>query len=575
MRHAASARRVVGGAIAAAALIACNTDRDRKSDTNERPANAPVEPPTPASPPVAAEPAPPAAPPPEFSLALLRDGPLHLRAAGDRAFLLLDGESLPLGPEGPVFGDRPADTAALRGADAWNSRPLAYAETPDGRDAWLVLGHTNSRAGGLRDVGVHRRVAGRWTAVPTGGPPGLLEYYAPLIVRGDTILGLRDATIDSDAKNDEGEALRAAEEALARSTREFVRLSGSSADALPAIPDRWTVGDVAVSTDGTIFGLAHDQDRSTTAVLAWSRERSEPDAIPLPSEARGARLTVTGRCLLLAGSPRYLLVARSGALAHGDPWRRIAVELPDDLGDRLGPALCTDTGELWLTLTTEGSYGPERRLAHRSPDGTWTPITLPPPDERLAPERRWVFDGADGWLESQPQRGHAEPYIEGLAWAEQRLWVLVDFGRLIDVSSGNWLSDSRKALYVGGPLARPVILPGRREPALAHATRDRRSPGDCSTFVIALGVDARADALSDEQRAALRALAPTGDDGGVELLYVGESGGRRELVVQASAYDRASATTLARKVGKAIGARVKADCRARRLIEAVESMREQ
>lgn len=571
MRHAASARRVVVGALAAAAQLACNTHQARQPDPT-RPANAPAGTPTPASPPVAAEPAPPAAPPPEFSLALLRDGPLHLRAAGDRAFLLLDGESLPLGPEGPAFGARPADSAALRGADAWNSRPLAYAETPDGSDAWLVLGHTNSRAGGLRDVGVYRRVAGRWTAVPTGGPPGLLEYYAPLVVRGDTILGLRDATIDSDVKNDEGEALRAAEAALARSTRQFVRLSGSSADALPAIPDRWTVGDVAVDSDGTIYGLARAQDRSTTAVLAWSRERSEPATIALPADAqdRGARLTVTGRCLLLAGSPRYLLVARSGALARGDAWRRIAVELPDDLGDRLGPALCTDAGEVWLTLTTEGDYGPERRLAYRSPDGAWTPITLPPPDERLAPERRWVFDGADGWLESQPQRGHAEPYIEGLAWAEQRLWVLVDFGRLVDVSSSNWLADSRKALYVGGPLARPVILPGRWEPALESATRDRRSPGDCPTFVIALGVDA----LRDEQRAALRALAPTGDDGGVELLYVGESGGRRELVVQARADDRASATTLAREVGKAIGARVKADCRARRLIEAVESMRE-
>lgn len=544
----------------ASAALACQAHpapRPNATAVDERTTPEPPPPAAPADPP----PLPPDVPPPAFSLALLRDGPLHLRSVGERALLLIDGEVVPLGPDGPARDGRPSV--------ATSDRPLAYAETPSG-EAWLVTGWTNPRAGGLRDVAVHHLLAGRWTTLPPGGQPGLLQYYSPLLVRGETVLGQHAAAIDGDLEDDTA-AEAAAKAAFARAPRGFVRLSGPADDIVPVIPEGWTVGEAAVAADGTIYGLAHRGDTATTAVLAWSRDHSEPATIAVPPDLPPrARLTVTGRCLLLAGSPRYLLVGRGGALERGDAWQRVTVDLSEstNFGVDPGPALCTDAGELWLTLTEEVDYGPQRRLLHRSAAGAWRPITLPPPDERLVPEHGWIFD-SKGWVEGWPQPGYDTPaYVHALAWDGQRLWVLADFGRL--VSDGDWLPGDRMALYVGDALTRPpTVLPAIWERTLEHALGDRRAPGDCATFTIALGTTTP----DDPQRAALRALATTSDDGGVDLLYLGELDGRRELVVQASAYDRASATRLARKVGAAVGARVKADCRARRLIEAVEVIR--
>lgn len=603
------ARAARACALASATLaLACQARPDPQPlDADEHATPAPAEPPSaraeppsaPAEPPFAptasapAEPPFVGAPPPTFSLALLRDGPLHLRSVGDRALLLVDGEVVQLGPDGPLRDAPPlAPNGRPRGPDGptrdarplatspgpngparssrplltpANGQPLAYAETPTG-DAWLVTGRTNPRAGGLRDVAVHRRHAGRWTAVPTGGEPGLLHYYAPLLARGDTVLGLHAVAAGGDLDDD-----TAAAAALARASRGFVRLSGPAGDIVPTLPDAWTLHDVAVATTDTIYALADRDD--TTAVLAWSPDRSEPATIAVPPDLPPrARLSVTGSCLLLAGS-RDLFVGRGGALERGDGWRRLTVDLSESTGTIAGPALCTDTGELWLTVehAERREHGPQRRLLHRSAAGAWHPITLPPPDERLIPERSWIFD-EDGWVEARPQPGHAEPpSIAALAWDGQRLWVLADFGLLVDVGSDNWLPGAREALYVGDALAHPpTVLPGLWERAFEQARRDRRAPGDCTPFTIALGTAT----LSDPQRAALRALATTSDDGGVDLLYIGELDGRRELVVQASADDRASAARLTREVGAAVGARLKADCRARRLIEAVEFIRD-
>lgn len=535
-------------------------------------------------------------------LVALREGSLALHDG----WLLLDGEPVEIDAEGRLVRD-PAFARGLEPLlrDSSDATTLAFVGDPRG-SAFVTTALDHDRAATEYQVQAHEGDA--WKPI-TPSKALTVEFYPAYLRRGEAILGLRayapnpSSEIANDEDSGSNPALLAA---LAKAKPGFVQLAGPS-QPLPSLPEGVDLANAATSSDGTLYAITRrppprsvdDEDDPEWApqLLVWKPDASQPIALGLP-EAEGEKFTLSsaGDRVLIGGSTAadkpYLLVARgetieqvsegfAGKLTNSG-WVRSATRSP--------------TGELWMSVGEwpEADRDLPQSLWHRSPDSTeWTRVALalPSAEQVEAGKPRWVFFHYERrWYElarlavpDEVSGQPAEAAATQVAWIGGALWIVADLGDALEGSEAIGSADVRRSgLYttrVGpSPLVTLPSFDAQIVEQLANqpASKDKPGKGKCYRFSIVLAAAPReGDGLSPEQLAALEAGAMLDDEddyASLELLYVGELAGQRELVISAAAGTPKLAEALHDLVATTLGTKPTLDCRPRAMVRAIREL---
>jgi hypothetical protein len=531
-------------------LLGCTAGpKQEETEPGQAPALEPIEPApieAPLDDPPKVEPArAPSTEPRRLTPVVVRDGPLHLLGDGERAWLIVDGEPRELGPTGPM-PPVPSDLGSMRGRETLEFEVSAYVEAPGG-EAFLAAALDENRAA-LDGARVYRRSEGVWA--PVAERTNRLPHHPALFVREGGVFGVRELR-----RHPRDEAVS-----------EFVRLAGPDSATMPVAPSGAPIREVVATTDGSVYALQSeypdlDEEDAPPILLSWPPRQAHPDRIVLPEATgtEGLELSASGSDVLVFGRPLHLAIGR------GREFRRVRVTLPEALesdenvGHEIAAALSASDGGLWLALGYDTSIS--GLLLHRAPGQDWTRVDLPKMPAEI--DQRWRFLGG-GW--AKVAAADLPPHIESLAWSAGRPWILVHHvlaDREMPLPGLGY-----EVLYTVGEIGRePEELAPIDRRWFELASTDSDVPGVCRTFSIVLGPGVRP---SNTQVEALKQL----DGLRGSIVYIGSIEGHRELVVQASAEDRAAAGRLIADVGAAMGFDVRADCRPRELIEVLIDRRD-
>ncbi|NVB42367.1 hypothetical protein G6O69_31380 [Pseudenhygromyxa sp. WMMC2535] len=509
----------------------------------------------------------------EWTPLVIRDGPLRIIGHGPDLASSIDGWPRPLSLAGlEARGPTPRLDSIARDERV----ATGYAVGPNG-DVFVVVQAISPRSGWY-DAAVQRRDDEDWRAVTVDTDPLLVDYYSVLFVRSGAVFGLLAHGPDANAIDLSSPAgAKQAERAMAQATTRFVRIAGSSTATTPSIPDNRALTDVRASANGTVHALATpplggERAQTLPEVLRWAPDANLPQRSRLPGLSSGEHLHLStcGDEVIVFGDGRYL------AREQREGWVKIPVELPNDehladAGDRIHSATCTPDGELWLALD-HSTWGPRILLRRPPASKRWMVARVPALSEESISARPFIYE--DGWVEAEFEGHYEFPRYDALAWADGRLWVLASFGPLEHPFRGVYSNIRRNVIYTVGEIERePEIATPRYADWAVDSTGAQQVGGSCDPFWMVLDRTGRADVVDEAKRDALAELSSDPEVVELQLLYVGELDGRRELVLQAHAEDPRAAEELVRRVSEILGLELFADCRVRTPVEAIAEFR--
>jgi len=374
---------------------------------------------------------------PALRVAATRKSYLEVVASGGRPWLSLEGEAVPL-----VDGKftRLPGTQGLMQCFGWQCNVAELAGDPSGPNGvWLVLEEAIERVGEGYEVYHHDGKAWSKKTLREGV---LVGYYAPLVERRGTVIGLQQWQPDPNKELDYGgegdhsaketakyEARRDKE--LRRAKPGFVRVSGPEV-VLPKVPEGSLLTELVTTTDGTLWALARPSSGSgPESLLMWAPDAVEAKTVALPDPQHTGRLWASDGTVLVSGC-LATVISRDNALEEevqycseayvavreGETWQRIPIELPSGAPrslEMLGLARAPD-GALWIAF---GDPWYETALPEASPlwhrpaaGGPWAPVPVPTPEAVFGEPATKT-----GWI------------ARGLVWGADAVWaVLIDDG---------------------------------------------------------------------------------------------------------------------------------------------------
>ncbi len=558
-----------------------------------------------------------------------REGPMTLIEALDKPYLLLEGEPVPIDPQrGPIRD--PSLGAGLYLAhrlgkyDPQLRFGLEGVLAGDLADqAWLAHELFEDRASTVPMS--YARDDGRWSGLDAPGDP-LITYFIALVGWSDTVVALRAyqprSSVywspvdddDPDARRERERERELAQQALEKVESGFVRLRGSGSFVEPKLPRDVGLDDVvplsAVATpDGTIYAVIrlypdeepedefdlHESDRQ--GLLVWSPGKAKPKRVELPGfderhHGYGLDLHLSGDYVLAdvhadEGMP-YL------ALGRGTTWEQVPIELPPGETSRqaIVSAARSSSGELWVVLAPGSSSGVTltHALWHKPPQGKWARVHVPALEFSPAyATPRWAFEWERReWQQIPRALPERPPEPMKVIWAGGAIWVTAELGMVFGGDPTYELDIVRTALFSTqaiatgpvelAPIDRVVLDQDAQRSDLARLQAGEHG---CRSFVLTLGDEQQVErververvaSFSDDVLAELRAGRPADDGGALGLMYVGELGNERELVVAATAMDSVAAERLRARVEALIGGSVGADCRIPAMVRPIANL---